>query len=121
MAHGEFKGGRDFNRFGGGPGWGHRGDFGRRGPGFFPFMIFGGLLKLLAAVALIMFGLRLLRRGGRGGRRGRWGRGHHGPGGGPKPWPGERYEDQTQGPPQEPPPGEPRPASYPTTGQTTYL
>lgn len=57
-----------------GPPWA-RGDR-HFGPGpFFPFMILGGLLKLLFAGALIMFGLRLFRgRGGRGGwgGPGRW-------------------------------------------------
>lgn len=57
---------------------GEHGPFGRGdhdfGSGFFPFMILGGLLKLGAALALIMLGLRLFR-GGRGGWGGRGGRG----------------------------------------------
>ena len=68
----------------GGPPWARGGQFGpgRHGPFFFaPFFIVGGLLKLLLAVGLIGFGLRMLRR-----RRG-----------GPRPpFPGMTPSDQAQ-------------------------
>lgn len=61
---GRSEGRQQFQR-GNGPAFTH----GHRPPFFFaPFFIFGSLLKLLIAVALIGFGLRLLRR--RGGPRG---------------------------------------------------
>ena len=55
------------------------GDHGRRGGGFFPFFIIGGLLKFLLAFGLILLGLRLFRgrRGGGGGFGGWRGRPAH--------------------------------------------
>jgi hypothetical protein len=80
-------------------GYGH----GPRHGGFFgPFFWLSQLLKLAAAIALILLGLRLLR-----GPRGPWGgwRGRRGPWGGPP----------SSGPPNDPPP------ATPMSGETIRL
>ena len=95
--------------------FGRRGQFGPRGPQdqfgpkdfghrpffFLPFMIFGGLFKLLLVGLLIWLGLRLITGRGFGGPwgRGRWGHG---------PWEhGEQRGPSEQDRPQKPGPEQP--------------
>jgi len=96
--------------------FGRRGQFGPQGPQnefgpknfghrpffLFPFMIIGGLFKLLLVGLLIWLGLRLIMGRGFGGpwRRGRWGHGpwEHGEQRGPA------AQDRSQGPGPEQPP-----------------
>ena len=70
-------------------GWGHR-------HGFLPFMLLGGLFKLMIFGAILFAALRFFRRGPWG--RGPWGHhGHHSEGGERKPEP-ERTDGPSDGP-----------------------
>ena len=78
---------------------------------FLPFMLIGGLIKLVFVGLLIWLGLRLIRGGGRG----PWGRGPGGHG----PWgrgPWDQSERGDQNPPNKPGPEQP-----PYTGETQQM
>jgi hypothetical protein len=92
----QFGGRREFGPQGAQGQFGPR-DFGHGRFFFLPFMIFGGLFRLLLVGLLIWLGLRLIRGRGFGGPwgRGRWERGEQrGPG----------EQDRPQGPGPEQPP-----------------